>query len=107
MVPPLIACPGCHHHTRARHSECDHCGGPLRSGGSVPQTAAALALGLSLAASACSEATPVYGAPAVAGNSSSAAAGGAGGEGGAGGTAGDGGAEPTPDYGVPGVGGGG
>ena len=111
MAPSLVACPDCHHHTRARALACDHCGSFLRKEGSVPQTAAALALGLSLAASACGEeVTPVYGIVAVSSSSSSTATGGAGGTaggGGAGAMGGDGGAEATPDYGVPGVGGGG
>jgi len=50
MPPPLIACPSCSCHARSSEMVCPHCGEPLRRrDGSVPRTAAAVLLGLTVA----------------------------------------------------------
>lgn len=105
-MAPLVACPHCNVHAILTEKVCPHCGNTLRrADGSIPKTAAAVVLGLTVAAAGAmgcaddGDPVPEYGVAAT-GSSSSAMSGG-------GGMGGAGGADPTPEYGVAGAGAGG
>ncbi|MDC3962328.1 hypothetical protein [Polyangium jinanense] len=99
MPPSLVLCSACGCHARSTESECPHCGARLRGEGGTPlRSAAALLLGLTLAAAAAEGCvmTAAYGGPPIDGSGG----GGKGGEGGAGGESGAGGAGGGQDAGT-------
>jgi hypothetical protein len=129
MAPALFACPGCACHVRSSEARCPLCGVELPPVGlgPLPRTAAAVAMGLAVLATApaCGEATAEYGVGPTSGGGSvgDGGAGGAGGSGGAdasgggdattttaattGGQGGAGGEDVTAEYGIGPTGGGG
>src|SRR5262245_61524551 len=72
----LVACPGCSVHVAILERNCPHCGASLRrSDGTIPQTAAALLMGLSLGG--CEDnSIPVYGVAAATSTGASSSGGG-------------------------------